>query len=95
MRRMHNDRHEGYGSAPDPHPKEERLKLRVGLDELLPTKTAARELPQVLDRLEGGEVDQMVITRRSVPRAVLISVARYEQLLQAEGSLAPTTAPAQ
>jgi prevent-host-death family protein len=64
------------------------LKLRVGLDELLPTKTAARELPQVLDRLEEGSVDQMVITRRSVPRAVLISIERYEELLSAESAIA-------
>jgi hypothetical protein len=57
------------------------MKLRVGLDEILPSKTAARELPQALERLEKGEAEQLVITRRSVPRAVLITLDRYEQLL--------------
>lgn len=55
--------------------------LRIRLDELLPTRTAARELPQVLDRLEQGEVEQLVITRRNEPRAVLITLERYQQLL--------------
>jgi PHD/YefM family antitoxin component YafN of YafNO toxin-antitoxin module len=57
------------------------MKLRVGLDEILPSKTAARELPQALERLESGEAEQLIITRRSVPRAVLITLERYEQLL--------------
>jgi PHD/YefM family antitoxin component YafN of YafNO toxin-antitoxin module len=57
------------------------MKLRVGLDEILPSKTAARKLPQALERLENGEAEQLVITRRSVPRAVLITLDRYEQLL--------------
>jgi prevent-host-death family protein len=55
--------------------------LRVRLDEILPSRDAARELPQALDRLETGEADQLVITRRNKPRAVLITVERYQQLL--------------
>jgi hypothetical protein len=57
------------------------MRLRVRLDELLPTKTAARTLPQALARLESGEAEQLVLTTRSRPRAVLITVERYEQLL--------------
>lgn len=57
------------------------MKLRVALDELLPAKAAARELPQALDRLDRGDVEQLVITRRNEPRAVLVSVERYERLL--------------
>jgi len=57
------------------------MNLRVRLDELLPAKTAARELPLALRRLESGEADQLVITNRNEPRAVLITVARYEELL--------------
>jgi prevent-host-death family protein len=57
------------------------MDLRVRLDELLPAKTAARELPQALRRLESGEADQLVITNRNEPRAVLITLQRYEQLL--------------
>jgi prevent-host-death family protein len=55
--------------------------LRVRLDEILPSRDAARELPQALDRLEAGDADQLVITRRNKPRAVLITVERYQQLL--------------
>ena len=58
------------------------MSLRVRLDELLPAKTAARELPRALSRLESGEADQLVITNRNEPRAVLITVARYEELLR-------------
>ncbi len=64
--------------------KGETMKLRVGLDEILPSKTAARELPQALDRLERGDAEQLIITRRSVPRAVLITLERYEQLLRSD-----------
>ena len=61
--------------------------LRVKLDEIIATKEAARTLPSALDRLESGEADQLVITRRNVPRAVLLTVERYEQLLIAEARL--------
>jgi prevent-host-death family protein len=57
------------------------MSFRVRLDELLPAKTAARELPDALRRLETGEVEQLVITRRNQPRAVLITVERYEELV--------------
>lgn len=62
------------------------MTLRIALNELLPAKTAARELPQALDRLERREVEQLVITRRNEPRAVLVSVERYEELLLIEGT---------
>lgn len=58
-----------------------KMHLRVRLDELLPTKTAARTLPQALARLESEEAEQLILTTRSQPRAVLITVERYEQLL--------------
>jgi prevent-host-death family protein len=57
------------------------MRLRIRLDELLPAKTAARELPRALRRLETGEADQLVITNRNEPRAVLITIDRYERLL--------------
>jgi prevent-host-death family protein len=63
----------------DPDPA---AHLRVRLDELLPSKAAARELPEALDRLERGDAEQLVITRRNEPRAVLITVARYAELLR-------------
>jgi hypothetical protein len=58
------------------------MNLRVKLDELLPTKTAARTLPQALGRLERGEAEQLVLTTRNEPRAVLITLDRYEELLE-------------
>jgi hypothetical protein len=57
------------------------MHLRVRLDELLPTKIAARTLPRALTRLESGEAEHLVLTTRNQPRAVLITVERYEQLL--------------
>lgn len=61
------------------------MKLRVSFDEILPSKTAARDLPGALDRLEQGAAEHLVITRRNEPRAVLITVERYEQLLAEQG----------
>lgn len=60
------------------------MRLKVSFDEILPSRAAARELPGALDRLERGTADHLVITRRNEPRAVLITVDRYEQLLAAE-----------
>lgn len=57
--------------------------LRVRLDELLPVKMAAQRLPEALRRLEAGDADQLVITRRNEPQAVLVTVERYEALLAA------------
>lgn len=59
------------------------MTLRVRLDELLPTKAAARALPQALARLENGDAEHLVLTTRNQPRAVLITVERYERLLSA------------
>ena len=61
-------------------------ELRVRLDELLPTKEAQRSLPRQLGRLERGEVDHLVLTRRNQPCAVLLTVERYEQLAEQEGN---------
>lgn len=55
--------------------------LRVGLDELIPSKTIQRELPRVLSRIEGGEVEHIIITKRGAARGVLISIDRYLELL--------------
>ena len=60
------------------------MPLRVRLDELLPSKAAARELPRALRRLETGDADHLVITSRNEPRAVLITVRRYEELLRGD-----------
>jgi prevent-host-death family protein len=59
------------------------LKLRVGFDELLPARTFSRDLPAAIDRLNSGEVEHLVITKHNAPQAVLLSVERYEELLEA------------
>jgi PHD/YefM family antitoxin component YafN of YafNO toxin-antitoxin module len=66
------------------------VALRVKLDEIIATKEAARTLPSALDRLDSGDAEHLVITRRNAPRAVLISVGRYEELLAIEADLART-----
>jgi hypothetical protein len=58
--------------------------LRVSFDEILPIREAVRALPRALERLDRGEAAHFVITRRNEPRAVLVNVERYEQLLKAE-----------
>lgn len=60
------------------------LPFRVRLDEILPVKQAARQLPAALGRIERGEVDQLVLTRRNAPRAVIVSVERFERLVRLE-----------
>jgi PHD/YefM family antitoxin component YafN of YafNO toxin-antitoxin module len=60
------------------------MEFRVRLDEIVPTKQAARALPQELGRLERGEVDQLVLTTRNTPRAVVLSVERFDRLVRSE-----------
>ena len=60
------------------------------LDELVPTKTAARQLPQVIERLQTGAAEKLVITRRNRPTAVLVTVERYQQLVRASAAGTPT-----
>lgn len=81
MPRVDHDRARRYVPDPSSPVKGVPVSLRVRLDELLPAKTAARELPRALQRLETGEAEQLVITNRNEPRAVLITVKRYEELL--------------
>jgi prevent-host-death family protein len=60
------------------------MELRVGLDELLPIKEASRSLAQAVERLEREEADQLVITKRSRPSAVIVGLSRYEDLLRSQ-----------
>ena len=62
------------------------MDFRVRLDEIVPTKTAARRLPRELARLESGAADHLVLTTRNVPRAVIIKAERYDELLRAESA---------
>lgn len=62
--------------------------LRVKLDEILASKDAARTLPSIIDRLERDEAEHVVITRRNRPRAVLVKLERYEELLRGSSPIA-------
>lgn len=64
--------------------------LRISFTEILPAKEAVRALPRALDRLDRGEAQHLVITRRNKPRAVLVGVERYERLLAMEQATAAT-----
>ncbi len=59
------------------------MSLLVKLDELVPAKEAARALPRVLERLDDPRVEQLVITTRNKPTAVLVSIDRYAALVGA------------
>lgn len=60
------------------------MKLRPAYDELLPAKSFARDLSGALDRVQSGEVAQLVITRHGAFHGVLIGVERYEKFLDLE-----------
>lgn len=60
------------------------MELRVGLDELLPIKEASRTLAHAVGRLERHEAEQLVITKRSKPSAVIVGLSRYEDLLRGQ-----------
>jgi PHD/YefM family antitoxin component YafN of YafNO toxin-antitoxin module len=64
-------------------------ELRVSFNEILPVKEAVRRLPRALDQLDSRETEHLVITRRNQPRAVLISLERYEMLLRAAAAPIP------
>lgn len=73
--------------APSDRRRHEMAELRVTFNEILPIKEAVRGLPRALDRLDREEAEHFVITRRNQPRAVLVGLERYEELLQAEAAL--------
>ena len=56
--------------------------VRVSNAELATVREAMRELNRLLDSLEQGELEKIVLTQRNQMRAVLITVERYTQLEQ-------------
>lgn len=56
-------------------------ELTIRPEELLPARTASRELGQAIDRLEAGEVEKYVIVNRNQLRAVLVTVEHYARLV--------------
>ena len=56
--------------------------VRVSNAELATVREAMRELNRLLDQLEHGDLEKIVLTQRNQMRAVLITVERYSQLEQ-------------
>ena len=54
--------------------------LSVRNEELWTVREAMRELNRLLDRLDEGEVEKLVLTQRNRLRAVIVSVERYCEL---------------
>jgi len=56
--------------------------LRVSNAELASVRDAMRERNRMIDALEQGELDKIVLTRRNRMRAVVITLERYTELEQ-------------
>ena len=54
--------------------------LRVTNAELATVREAMRELHRLLDRLEQGDLEKVVLTQRNQLRAVLLTLDRYTEL---------------
>jgi PHD/YefM family antitoxin component YafN of YafNO toxin-antitoxin module len=49
-------------------------------EELYTVREAERELDRIVDRLETGNLEKLVLTQEDRSRAVLISAERYSEL---------------
>jgi PHD/YefM family antitoxin component YafN of YafNO toxin-antitoxin module len=54
--------------------------LSVANAELATVREAMRELHRLIDLLDEGEVEKIVLTQKNQMRAVLVSVERYAAL---------------
>lgn len=57
--------------------------INVWNEELRTAREAMRELNRMVDRLERGEIDKFVLTRKTKMRVVLLSLEQYRELLRA------------
>ena len=48
--------------------------------ELATVREAMRELSNLLERLDAGEIEKIVLTQKNQMRAVLLTVERYAEL---------------
>jgi hypothetical protein len=58
----------------------ENPEVRVANAELATVREAMRDMSRLLDALDTGEVEKVVLTQRNQMRAVLITVERYAEL---------------
>jgi antitoxin (DNA-binding transcriptional repressor) of toxin-antitoxin stability system len=54
--------------------------VKVSNPELATVREAMRELSRLLDQLDAGEIEKVVLTQRNQMRAVLLTVERYAEL---------------
>jgi PHD/YefM family antitoxin component YafN of YafNO toxin-antitoxin module len=54
--------------------------VRVANDELATVREAMRELNRIIDALESGELEKVVLTHRNRMRAVVVSLERFSEL---------------
>jgi len=54
--------------------------LRVANAELATVREAMRELNRMVDALERGELEKVVLTRHNRMRAVVVSLERFSEL---------------
>ena len=54
--------------------------VRVTNAELATVREAMRELHRLLDQLEQGDLEKVVLTQRNQMRAVLLTLDRYTEL---------------
>jgi hypothetical protein len=55
-------------------------QLQVSNRELTTVREAMRELGRLLDQLDEGQLEKIVLTQRNRMRAVLVTVERYSEL---------------
>ena len=65
--------------------------IRVANDELVTAREVMRDLPALLQRLDDGTVEKLVVTQRNQLRAVILSAERWAEI---EQQLAAGTSPA-
>jgi PHD/YefM family antitoxin component YafN of YafNO toxin-antitoxin module len=56
--------------------------LRVANGELTTVREAMRELNRLIEALDRGELDKVVLTQRNRMRAVVVSLERFAELEQ-------------
>jgi PHD/YefM family antitoxin component YafN of YafNO toxin-antitoxin module len=57
--------------------------IRIRTDELRTVREAMRDFGSLLEELEAGEVEKLVLTQRNRMRAVVVSVERWSEVEQA------------
>jgi PHD/YefM family antitoxin component YafN of YafNO toxin-antitoxin module len=64
----------------DAMPERSAAAVRVANDELATVREAMRELNRLVEALESGELEKVVLTQRNRMRAVVLSVERFSEL---------------